>query len=157
MLAASFILVSTSLYCHQGGFYHVWPKQSLRTGFNTSGLSTVRHSLWVNQKPEKHTQPAFPHWLLFKSEETNNTQSEGDSGDFTIGSLKTKHRRTHRQPHTRTFKEKQHNTKAEVNQTNKHKRYIEGPKGVHCGPARLKTTAQWAEGAGQEKKEVGHE
>lgn len=124
-----------------------------RAGHNTSGL-TVLDSFWVIQRD---TQPAFPRSLLFKSEERN-TQSEGDSGDLCIGSLNT-HTHTHRQENlhsnTQIVREKQVISKGK--QTNTHHTHIEGAQGIHSGPARLQTSAQWAEGAGQGKKEVEHE
>lgn len=154
MLAVSFILVSTQFDPQLGGFYHVWPKQSLRTGSNTSGLSTVRHSVWVNQKTEKtHSLHSPTDCYLNQRRQTIHNQ-RGTLGIFTIGCLKTKHRQTHRQPHTHIHREAR-NRKAGVNQTNKHKRYIEGPKGVNCGPARLKTTANELRGQDREKRRWG--
>lgn len=149
----SFILVSTPLDPQQGGFYHVGNKQTLRAGRNTSG-PTVRDSFWVIQREWQHTACILPLIVI---------QIRGDKQHTDWGGLwgfwhrlpKHKHRQRNLQPNTQIFKEKASERKAEANQPNKHTPHIEGPKGIHYGPARLKTAAQWAEGAEQEKGRWG--
>lgn len=74
-------LVSTPLVPQRGCFCHVQHKQDLRAGLNTSGPQLI----WANPKRVK-TQTAFPHSLLFKFEEKNNTQSVAGE-DKTLGIL----------------------------------------------------------------------
>lgn len=74
-------LVSTPLVPQRGCFCHVQHKQDLRAGPNTSGPQLI----WANPKRVK-TQTAFPHSLLFKFEEKNNTQSVAGE-DKTLGIL----------------------------------------------------------------------
>lgn len=144
MFAVFSISVSTPLDPQQEGSHHVGHKQTLGAGHNTSG-PTVCDSLWVIQRERRHTVCISP--LIVIQIRGDNTQSEGDSGDLSIGRLNTHTKSLHTDIHSKAS-----NRKVQANQTNKHTPHTEGPQGIHSGSARPKTAAQWAEGAGQEKK-----